>query len=106
MNDIGETCVYRDVMSGKCCKLLKTSQIHMVKRFFDQRKVAYLEFYAMSTNKKPFSTQYYGEGTCGHEEISTDDSHCGSCLGDYQTNEEWLQWPICHVWFRNDCFYK
>ena len=37
----------------------------MVKRFIDQQKVGYLEFYAMSTDKKPIFTQYHGEGACG-----------------------------------------
>ena len=35
-------------------KIKETLQIHMVKRFFDQRKVVHLEFYAMSTDQKPF----------------------------------------------------
>ena len=87
-------------------KITEILQTHMVKRFFDQQKVACLEFYVMSTNKEPFFTQCYGEGACGHEQIFTDDSHCGSCLGDYQTNEEWLQCLIYRVWFHNDCFYN
>ena len=87
-------------------KIKETFQIRMVKRFFDQRKVTYLEFHIMSTDKKPFFTRYYGEGACRHEQISTDDSHSGSCLGDYQINDEWLQCTICHVWFHNDCFYN
>ena len=87
-------------------KIKETLQIHMVKGFCDQRKVADLEFYAMSTDKMSFFTQCYGEGACGHEQISTDNSHCGSCLGDYQTNEEWLHCPICHIRFHTGCFYK
>ena len=87
-------------------KITETLQIHKVKRFFNQQEVACLEFYAMLTNKEPFFTQCYGEGACGHEQISTGNSHCGSCLGDYQTNEEWLQCLICRVWFHNDCFYN
>ena len=86
-------------------KIKETLQIHMTKHFFDQWKVAYLQF-AMSTDKKPFFTQYYGEEACGDEQISTDGTHCGSCLDDYQTNGEWLQYPICHVWFHNSCFYN
>ena len=82
-------------------KIKETLQIHMVKRFFDQWKVVHLEFYAMST-RSLFFTQYYGEGPCGHEQIFTDNYHCGFCLGDYQTNEEWLQCLICQVWSQND----
>ena len=37
-------------------KIKETLQIHMLKCFFDQQKVAYLEFYAMSTNEKPLFT--------------------------------------------------
>ena len=43
---------------------------------------------------------------CGHEQVSSDDSHCGYCLGDYQRNEEWFQCAICNVWFHNDYFYN
>ena len=87
-------------------KIKETLQIHMIKRFFDQRKVAYLEFYAMSTDKKSFFTQYYPEGACWYEQISSDNSHCRSCLGDYETNEEWSQCPTCRVWFHSYCFYS
>ena len=45
-------------------KIKETLQIHMTKHFSDQWKVAYLQF-AMSTDKKPFFTQYYGEEACG-----------------------------------------
>lgn len=37
-------------------KIKETLQIRMLKCFFDQQKVAYLEFYAMSTNEKPLFT--------------------------------------------------
>ena len=107
-----KNCVYRDVMSGKCVidtpkqfaehaeKVAKgiTSlyvlvdpddievspsihemlQVHMVKRHF----VPYLEFYRMTTDTKPFFTQFYEEGAFGHQKIAADDNHCGFCLGE------------------------
>ena len=35
-----------------------------------------------------------GWGACGHQKIVANDNHCGSCLGDYEPTEEWLQCPI------------
>ena len=63
-------------------------QIHMIKRFFDEPDVPYLQFFKMATDKKPFFTQFYGEEACGHQKIAADDNHCGSCLGDYEPTEE------------------
>ena len=45
------------------------------------------------------------EGACGHQEIAADCNHCGSCLGDYEPTEEWLQYPRCKVWFHSNCFF-
>ena len=58
----------------------------------------------MATNEKPFFTQFYEEGACGHQKIAADDNHCGSCLGEYEPTEKWLQCPRCKVWFRSNCF--
>ena len=73
-------------------------QIHMIKRFFDEHNVHYLQFFKMATDKKPFFTQFYGEGACSHQKIAANDNHCGSCLGGYEPTEEWLQHPRCKVW--------
>ena len=35
-------------------RITDTLQIHMVKRFFDNRKVCFLEFYHLVTDNKPF----------------------------------------------------
>ena len=43
-----------------------TLQIHIIKRFFDEQDVPYLQFFKMATNEKPFFRQFYGEWTCGH----------------------------------------
>ena len=82
-----------------------TLQIHMIKRFFDEYNISYLQIFKMAADEKPFLTQFYGEGGCGHQKIAADDNHCGSCLGDYETTEEWLQCPICKVWFHSNCFF-
>ena len=37
--------------------------------------------------------------------VGADHNHCGSWLGEYEPIEEWLQCPICNVWFRNNCFF-
>ena len=42
----------------------------------------------MASDKKPFFTQFYGEGACGHQKIAVDDKQCHSCLGDYEPTEE------------------
>ena len=76
-------------------------QFHMIKRFFDEQTVPYLSFFKMATYEKAFFTEFYEEGACGHRKIAADDNHCGSCLGDYEPNEEWLQSPICEVWFHS-----
>ena len=86
-------------------KIPETLQVHLVKRHFDQRNVPYLEFFKMATDTKPFFTQFYEDGACGHQKIGADDNHCGYCLGEYQEAEEWLQCPICELWFHNNCFY-
>ena len=51
----------------------------------------------MATDAKPFFTQFYEEGACGHQKITVDDNHCGLCLKEYQPIEEWLQCPICKI---------
>ena len=60
-------------------RIKDTFQIHMIKRFFDEQNVPYLQFFKMAANKKPFFTQFYREGSCGHEKIAADENHCGSC---------------------------
>ena len=80
-------------------------EVHMVKRRLGQRNVPYLEFYRMATDTKPFFTQFYEEGACGHQKIAAGDNHCRYCLGEYQAAEEWLQCPICQLWFHNNGFY-
>ena len=77
-------------------KIHETLQVHMVKRFFDQQNVLYLQFFKMATDAKPFFTQFYEERACGHQKI-TADYHCGLCLKEYQPIEEWIQCPICKV---------
>ena len=62
----------------------------MIKRFFDEHNVSYLQFFKMATNEKPLFTQFYGERAYRHQKIAPDINHCGSCLGDYEPTEEWL----------------
>ena len=85
-------------------RIHETLQVHIVKRCFDRRNIPYLEFYRMTTDTKPFFTQFYEEEACGHQKIAADDNDCGYCLGEYQAAEEWLQCPICQLWFHNNCF--
>ena len=56
-----------------------------------------LQFFKMATNEKAFSIQFYGQGAWGHQKIAAVDNHSGSCIGDYQRTEEWLQCPRCKV---------
>ena len=86
-------------------RIKDTLQIRMIKRFFDQQNVPYLQFLKMATDRKPFFTQFFGEGACGNKKIAVDDNLCGSCLGDYEPTEEWLQYPKCKVWFHSNCFF-
>ena len=80
-------------------------QIHKVKRCFDNRKKCFLELYNLGTNNEPFFTQFYGRGACGHQNNALGGNHCGLCGKEYMSNEEWLQCPICKVWFDRECFY-
>ena len=59
-------------------RIKDTLQIQMIKRFFEKKNVPQLQFFKMATNEKPFFTQFYGEGTCGHQKIAADYNHCGS----------------------------
>ena len=43
-------------------RIKDTLQIHMIKRFFDEQNVPYLQFFKRDTNKNPFFTQFHGEG--------------------------------------------
>ena len=86
-------------------RIKDTLQIRMIKRFFDEQNVPYLQFFKTATDEKPFFTQFYGEGGCGHQKIAADDNHFGSCLGDYEPTEEWLQHPRYKVWFHSNCFF-
>ena len=89
-------------------KIKDNLEIHMIKRFFDEQSVPYLQFFKMTKNGKPlggkfFFTQFYGE--VGHQQIAVDDNHCGSSLGVYEPTKEWLQCPRCKVWFYSNCFF-
>ena len=52
-------------------------QIYMIKQFFDEENVPYLQFFKMDIDEKPFFTQFYGKGACGHQKIAVDDNHSG-----------------------------
>ena len=65
----------------------------MIKWFFDKQNVPYLQFFKIATSEKPFFSQFYGAGALGHQKIAADDNHCGSCFADYESTEEWLQFP-------------
>lgn len=51
-------------------------------------------------------TRNYKEGACGHPKNVSDENHCVGCLSEYVVNEEWLQCPICKIWFHSNCFYE
>ena len=88
-------------------KIPDTLQIHKLKRKFNQRGVAYIEFSKLSIDE-PYFTQYY-QAVCGHKEhISIDENTCGQCLVKYCDSEanDWLKCPICNVWFHEACFHE
>ena len=58
-------------------RIRDTLQIYMFKRFFDEQNFPYLQFFKRATDEKPFFTQFYGEGACGHQKIAADDNHRG-----------------------------
>ena len=82
-----------------------TLHIHMIKWFFDEQNVPYLQFFKMATDEKPFFTQFYGEEACGHQKTAADDNHRYSCHEDYEPTEEWPQCSICKVWSHSNCFF-
>ena len=59
----------------------------------------------MAASEEPFFAQFYGEVGCRHQKIAVDDNYCGSCLGDCEPTKEWLQCPVCQVWFYSNCFF-
>ena len=76
-------------------RIKDTFQILMIKRFFDEQNLSYLQFFKMANNEKAFFTKFYGKGARVHQKIAAD--HCGSCLGDYE--------PRCKVWLHSNCFF-
>ena len=73
-------------------RIKHTLQIRMIKPFFDEQNVPYLQFFKMATDEKLFFTQFYGEGACGLIKIADDDNHhCDSRLEDYEPTEECRQ---------------
>ena len=85
-------------------RITDTLQIHMVKIFFDKRKVCFLEFYHLATYNEPFFTQFYGQGGCGYQNNVHGENPCGLCVKDYLPNEELLQFSICKVYFDRQNF--
>ena len=71
-------------------RIAATLQIHVVKRFFDNRKVCVLEFYHLTNDSEPYFTQFYGQGGCGHQNNALGENRCRSWGKDYLPNEEWL----------------
>ena len=69
----------------------------MVKRFFDNRKVCFLEFYDLATDNEPFFIQFYDQGGCAHQNNVLGENRCGLCEKYYLPNEEWVQCLICKV---------
>ena len=43
-------------------KIKETPQVHMIKLFFDEQNIPYLQFFKMAADGRPFFTQFYGEG--------------------------------------------
>ena len=82
-----------------------TLPIHMIKQFPDEQNVPYLQIFKLATDKKAFLKQFYGKRVWGHQIISSDNNYCGSCLGDYETGEKWLQCPRCMVWIHSKCLF-
>ena len=89
----------------KAPRIKDTLQVYMVKRLFDIRKVPNLELFNLATNKKPFLLQHNCQyTTCGQRHNSIDNNHCGFCLANSKSNEEWFHFPVCVVWLHNGCF--
>ena len=43
-------------------KVKNDLEIHIIKLFFNEQNVLYLQFFKIATEKKPFFTQFYGKG--------------------------------------------
>ena len=88
-------------------RIKETLQVLMVKRLFEMQKVPYSELFELATNKKSLYAQYHHQyPTCKHKCNWIDDGHSGFYLANYKSTEKCLQYPICMVWFHNDCFHK
>ena len=69
-------------------RIKDTLQIHIIKRFFDEQNVPYLQFLNMASDGKPFFTQFYRGGAWGHQKATVTGNNCSSCLRDYELTEE------------------
>ena len=63
----------------------------IVKRFFDNRKVYFLEFYHLATDNKPFFTQSYSQRECRHQNNALGENRCRLC------GKGFAQWKAQYV---------
>ena len=59
-------------------RIKDTLQIHIIKRFFDEQNVPYLQFLNMASDGKPFFTEFYRGGAWGHQKATVTGNNC--CL--------------------------
>ena len=94
---------------SKAPKIAQTLQVHKVVRHFSKNRIVYLKFYYLTSDEKPFFTQYYRKEcdpeVCGHDGLDgADENCCGKC-GEAENGLNWLCCPLCRMWFHEDCFY-
>ena len=77
-----------------------TFQIQIIKRFFNEQNVPYLQFSKMATDEKPFFAQFYGEEACGPLLIITIVVHALETMNRLKNSTQYVR-----VWFHTNCFF-
>ena len=92
--------------------VVETLQIRKVAKKFNSQGVVCIQFCKCSNESQPYFTQYYRNEcdpvVCGHEEDKyVDVNTCAHYSGRYGDPDmlEWLQCPICLIWFHEQCFH-
>ena len=80
-----------------------TLKVHHVVRSIDDQSIMTNKFY-YSQDEQPFSTKKYKQ-SCGHKTSSVGENTCTFCNKVYKRDEDWLQCPICKLWFHEECFF-
>ena len=81
-----------------------TLKVHQVVRSVSNQSIMTNKFYHLSQDEEPFLTRNYNQRSCGHAPSDVGINTCAFCKKAYKRGEEWLECPICKLWFHEKCF--